>query len=1486
MPRVLKWLKKLAIICGVLLVVVPLSLYFIVQLPAVQTFLVHTVTRSLQEQLPKSTISVGGIHYSLFKKLVVSDIYASDVQGDTLVYVKTAAVNFSYYKPSSRTLVFSAIRLYNGVFNLYDGEKTNNINEVLDELPQSTDTDTLDKGPGLKFQIKNIALENFRFTYQNRRNPTIDREPGVIDFKDLGLSDIDIDIRNFKIKQDTIFFDIKHIGLFEKSGYRIHNLSAQTAYISAHRIMLRDVVIADNYSYLSLKHYSMSFKSRYDFEDYPEKIIMSAEFNDAIFSLSTIKHFAPGFDVDNIKLHLNGRAGGTVNKLSGSSLSIALDSGKTTLLTSFKMNGLPEIDQTSLSLRIEELKSNSTDLSHILRNLIKEDYTPSTARLIGRLGEIHFKGSFDGLYNDFVAHGDLNTSIGEANVDMLFHKTDAKSFTGDGHAVVRNFNLGYFIDLKPLGLLSAEADAQLTFLTASNESFKFKVTGDVSKLEFNNYAYSNMEIDGLLSDRSFEGAVKSDDPNLKMDFSGKLSFSQGSDSTYVLSHKYRANIYHADLCALHFNTRDSISELKSEIAANYEYSKSIDGGAGRFEVSNTFYRDPSGIYNIGNIILSFAREENNYSSQLRSGFADANYSGPLPVTGFFEDLLHEIYLKRLPLLGDSSQHSVNRLAKYKFDVHFKRVNGLSNLITPGLMIGDQTRLAINLDPFGNMDFHLDSPVLALNDDYLQQIKISASGNKDSLALQLNINKSKFLGFGIDNIFSTIGVSDNNIETKLSYNNNSKPSNKGLLHINTSFAANKSPLSPIINFDIHQSSITVNDTVWTIAPAALSINERRLYFKNVSLFNQRQQIAIQGAISPAKTDTFAIRLNNFEVSNFNTFSQTQGYTLQGVVSGNAQLTGLYDTLMFYADFKGEKIIVNGRPLDHIDLNSRWDKESNQFRLLLNIGEKGAQKVRVAGIYSPRRDSLYANAAFDHFPLANVEPLLSGVLSDINGYLSGKIEIKGSLKAPQLYGNNVILDSLGLTVDYLKTHYTLTAPVDIRPNLIHINQATIYDGVGGKGTLSGTLKHRAFKDLKFDVNVVSNDLLCMNTTIKDNDLFYGKAYATGRVQITGDESNIHFDITAHTNPRTICYIPLSSSSQAKESGILTFKAPVNEEESSWKPSSKPKVKAGQRMTVDINLTATPEAEVQIIFDEKAGDIVRGHGKGNMRLSLDPSIDKFDLYGDYAIEQGDYFFTLQDIISKKFVIEQGSHISFNGDIHKTTLDITALYKTKTALNTLIADTSSTGNVRRVVDCRIHITGNLFNPALGYKVDVQNLDPSTRAQVEAALNTEEKMSRQFLSLLALNSFMPEEQSGISSINLSASASEMLSNQLSNMLTQLNIPFDVGFVYNTSPTTGQNDFDVAVSTQLFDNRLSINTAFGNAKNYNTNFTGDVDIELKLDKQGRYRAKAFTHSADQFTDQLDNSQRSGLGFIYQEDFNTFKELFNRWFGRKKKDKKD
>ena len=220
------------------------------------------------------------------------------------------------------------------------------------------------------------------------------------------------------------------------------------------------------------------------------------------------------------------------------------------------------------------------------------------------------------------------------------------------------------------------------------------------------------------------------------------------------------------------------------------------------------------------------------------------------------------------------------------------------------------------------------------------------------------------------------------------------------------------------------------------------------------------------------------------------------------------------------------------------------------------------------------------------------------------------------------------------------------------------------------------------------------------------------------------------------------------------------------------------------------------------------------------------------------------------------------------------------------MISDTTSVSN-RRTVECGIEIKDKLSNPQLTFSIEIPDLDPMIKSRVESALSTQDKVQKQFLSLIISNNFLPDEQSGIvnNSSVLYSNVTEMMSNQINTIFQKLDIPLDLGLKYQPNER-GNDIFDVAVSTQLFNNRVIVNGNIGNKQystgNTQTDVVGDIDIEIKLDRSGSFRLNLFSHSADQYTNYLDNSQRNGIGVTYQTEFNTFKEFFTNLFTSKKK----
>ena len=206
-------------------------------------------------------------------------------------------------------------------------------------------------------------------------------------------------------------------------------------------------------------------------------------------------------------------------------------------------------------------------------------------------------------------------------------------------------------------------------------------------------------------------------------------------------------------------------------------------------------------------------------------------------------------------------------------------------------------------------------------------------------------------------------------------------------------------------------------------------------------------------------------------------------------------------------------------------------------------------------------------------------------------------------------------------------------------------------------------------------------------------------------------------------------------------------------------------------------------------------------------------------------------------------------------------------------------------------------MSPDIRYDIYLPFSEEEVRNSVESKIQSEEELSKQFLSLLVMNRFMPSQgnesgdQGGEGYIAGVNNASELLSNQLSNWLSQISDDFDVGFTYRPGNQITTNEVEVILSTQLLNDKLSINGSLdmkSNAVAQNSGtILGDVDLDYKLSDKGKVRLKAFNHSNEQsLLEQSPYTQ--GVGIFYKEEFDTFGELIRRYWatltGKNKKTK--
>ena len=165
---------------------------------------------------------------------------------------------------------------------------------------------------------------------------------------------------------------------------------------------------------------------------------------------------------------------------------------------------------------------------------------------------------------------------------------------------------------------------------------------------------------------------------------------------------------------------------------------------------------------------------------------------------------------------------------------------------------------------------------------------------------------------------------------------------------------------------------------------------------------------------------------------------------------------------------------------------------------------------------------------------------------------------------------------------------------------------------------------------------------------------------------------------------CALPiffLEYSDEALEYDFLTF---INRGMPSGVKLKKPII-TQSNLEMRFNVEITPEAKAQLIFNSKVGDVIRSQGSGNMQIGIDNK-SNISLFGEYTVEQGDYLFTLQNVINKKFEIQQGGTIQWTGDPVNATIDLNAIYRLKASLSELFANSTENADLTQQIG-RAHV-------------------------------------------------------------------------------------------------------------------------------------------------------------------------------------------------------
>ena len=516
-----------------------------------------------------------------------------------------------------------------------------------------------------------------------------------------------------------------------------------------------------------------------------------------------------------------------------------------------------------------------------------------------------------------------------------------------------------------------------------------------------------------------------------------------------------------------------------------------------------------------------------------------------------------------------------------------------------------------------------------------------------------------------------------------------------------------------------------------------------------------------------------------------------FTDRFFLSSNATISDLY---------------FRDQSLGKLSFINEWNNEQNVVNTNLKIENKQSEQLAASGYYDPVNNYLDFNAKFDNLSLVFLDKLIRNNFSNFHGDALGQIHVYGNPQKIKMDGT-VLAEDAGLTIDNTQVSYHFTDSVIFSQDSIIFDKVRVYDEENNWGIFNGYITQDNFSNMKYDLNVTSPKIIALNTSPKDNEIFYGRVYGDGELSVTGYKAKVRLDGNATTLPGTNVNISLEYGEDAETYDFIQFvkhDSFLEEKEELFIP------KDDNSFDLNLTINATPDAKVQIIYNSQLGDVIKAEGEGVMRFAMDKE-GNIELYGDYKIAKGDYLFTLQNIINKRFTISEGSSIVWTGDPYNATIDISAVYKLKASLYELFVNSyENIDYTQRIpVDSKIILTDELINPTIKFDIEFPTAEDRIVDELQQFFNTEEEMNRQILSLLVLGQFYtPEYMRGTyeaSSTNvIGTTASELFSNQLSKWLSQISNNWDIGLNYRPSTQLTNDEVELALSTQIFNDRVTI----------------------------------------------------------------------------------
>ena len=1134
---------------------------------------------------------------------------------------------------------------------------------------------------------------------------------------------------------------------------------------------------------------------------------------------------------------------------------LRLDSdGNLTIETSDSSNS---IRIGSAKVRVQQLNAQAPLLKYVYERLAKplsEDsnplLSPSLAEKLSRLGNIHIEGNADYTSLNQGIHADLQlaSTLGAVRLNGALTRQDL-------------FNLQANVQ-----------DFQLAELLSGEQPFPVKcLTADI-------------QAKGSLRQRLVQGTAQAHDIQA---FGTLLN---GLESTFTISPQ-----------KLVTSTQLSDDEFGGLLTTNMQSTKDfqptlsgLNDLQGQCKLEKLYVRQKEKTFDLRQLRLSINTDDNGKHLLLSGDFIDAHADGRFryeQLVPMMQQILHQAIpsLVRMP----HQQVKAND-GQFSFSAQLWDCSQLANLFDIPIQLQQSSYVkgVVNL-PRQSMSFHAQIPHLQYESEEFQAADLTFQQVGDSLRTALQLQRMMEEG-PVEMAVNVEGRNDR-YTAQMSWDDHHQPAQRGRLQTLTHFYTDD---QNEIGFDtkVQSGHIVISDTLWDVHESHISFHKDYADIRGFQVSQEGRHLRIDGRASRKPNDIIHAELRGINLEYVFNLIDFHDVEFAGLATGTMQLHDPFNDPAIDAQLQVKDFAMNEGLLGTLNVTGgfgRKDDHAIDLDGYITEPDQGAIS-HVTALIKPGRApgrGMELEVEAHHMNVYFINTFTDSFFSDVQGHASGHAYLHGPFSELDLEGN-LTIDDAALTIDVLNSRYHLKPGGQIRlhDSGIEFRDLIACDETHGisdwerddhSAQVNGELRYRHFKDISYNFEMTAQDFLGYNFHDFGDELFYGTVFGSGKVTLSGEPGTLRVGVQCTPTAGSSFTYNASATDSRMDNAFITFVTPqaqivekpdVQQQES--EDSDEP-----LNIYIDFDINVTPAAQMRLLMDSRTEDYITLYGDGRIRASY-YNKGRFQMYGTYRVDHGNYKFSIQEVIRKEFSFNPGGTIVFGGSPMKADLNMQAVYTVPSVSLNDLASGSNISNTNVRVNCLMNIGGRAEQPQVTFDFDIPNVNEDEKQMVRSLISTEEERNMQVVYLLGIGRFYSYDiDPGRSQTN--AAMSSLLSTTLSGQVNELlsNMIGNGNWNFGTNLATGTQGWDEVdvegmLSGRLLNNRLLINGTFGyrDTPMANTNFIGDFDVQWLLTPSGNVRLKAYSETNDRyFTKTALTTQ--GIGIQVKKDFNSLRDLF-------------